>query len=135
MSTLLSALALLTRSLYHIIYPVLNHQIRHHIEDGGRQMAPLCHPPETLECLPVVSPSSCDHPQPIPVCPKDAVSLRPNAVSLQDIQSSVPVQGVNWRVFNIVLVDIIIIFLLFSGYLYQLVLIFILLIYADVTSS
>ena len=94
MSALLSTPVMTTRALYHHLNPVPHHRTHHHVEDGGGQWVPLCHPPESLECLPVVSSQSHDHLQTTPVRTEDPESLIPHTISLQDFQASIPVQGV-----------------------------------------
>ena len=57
MPTLLSAPALLVRSLHHHLIPMSHHHIHHHFEDGGENPAPLRHPPKSPEILPVIPPA------------------------------------------------------------------------------
>ena len=92
MSTLLLAPYLPTCSLYHQLDPVLDHRIHHHIEDDGVQRFSLCHPPENLENLPVVSSRYRNHLQPTPLRLEDAERSRPHAAALQYFQVYVPVQ-------------------------------------------
>ena len=92
MSALPSASALPACVFYHLLYPVTNHCIHHHMEYGGGQRVPLCHPPKTHKLLPVVASRSCNHPQPISVRTEDAARSRSHAASLQDFQAYVPVQ-------------------------------------------
>ena len=94
MPSLPSMPVLHTLSLYHHRYPVSDHCVHHHIEYGGGQRVPLRHSPESLERRPVVAPCARYHPQPIPVYPEDVAVSRPHAISLQDFQAYVPVQGV-----------------------------------------
>ena len=79
----------------HHPHPVPGHGVYHHVENFGVQRVTLGHPTVSLEGRSEVAYSLCRHLQPIPVCLQDPERPGIHAVSCQDVNAPVPIQGIN----------------------------------------
>ena len=71
---------------------VSDYRVHYHIEDGGRQWAPLCYASLSTEGLYVVPYHLYRHLKPLPISAEEAEVPGTHSISLQDVHAHGPVQ-------------------------------------------
>ena len=79
-------------------FPVANHRIYNHIENGGWQCVSLSNPSLSAEGCSLLPSRSRHHLQPCPILLQEAKVPRFHTITLQDTQALGPIQGIGYRI-------------------------------------